>query len=72
MSENACSLAIHDNKMSADVTMKTVFKMADLPLDGKISREDYVKYAEYERDHLKLLNPDEAEKVHVQRYSGPQ
>ena len=51
--------------MSADnVAMKTIFKMMDLPPDGKISREDFVKYAEYERDHLKLLNPDEAEKVY--------
>ena len=45
-------------------TMKTVFKMVDVPLNGKISREDFVKYAEHERDHLKLLNPDEAEKVY--------
>jgi Ca2+-binding EF-hand superfamily protein len=44
--------------------MKTVFKMMDISPDGKISREDYVKYAEQERDHLKLLNPDEAEKVY--------
>ena len=51
--------------MSADnVAMKTMFKMMDLPPDGKISREDFVKYAEYERDHLKLLNPDEAEKIY--------
>ena len=51
--------------MSADnVAMKTIFKMMDLPPDGKISREDFVKYAEYERNHLKLLNPDEAEKVY--------
>ena len=63
----AVSLAIRDNKMSADnVVIKTVFKMMDLPPDGMISREDYVKYAEHERDHFKLLNPDEAEKV----YSG--
>ena len=46
------------------ITMKTVFIMVDVPLDGKISREDFVKYAEHERDHLKLLNPDEAEKVY--------
>ena len=53
--------------MSADnVAIKTMFKMMDLPPDGKISREDFVKYAEYERNHLKLLNPDEAEKA----YSG--
>jgi Ca2+-binding EF-hand superfamily protein len=44
--------------------MKTAFKMVDLPPDGMVSREDFVKYAEYERDHFKLLNPDEAEKVY--------
>ena len=49
---------------STSITMKTVFKMVNVPLDGKISREDFVKYAEHERDHLKLLNPDEAEKVY--------
>jgi Ca2+-binding EF-hand superfamily protein len=49
---------------SVTVAMKTFFKMADVPLDGKISREDFVKYAEHERDHLKLLNPGEAEKVY--------
>ena len=49
---------------SVTVTMKTFFKMVDVPIDGKISREDFEKYAEHERDHLKLLNPAEAEKVY--------
>ena len=49
---------------SVTVTMKTFFKMVDVPLDGKISRDDFVKYAEHERDHLKLLNAAEAEKVY--------
>ena len=44
--------------------MKTVFKMLGVPLDGKISREDFERYAEHERDGVKLLNPDEAEKVY--------
>ena len=53
--------------MSADnVAMKTVFKMMDLPLDGKVTREDFERHAKLERDGVKLLNPDEAEKV----YSG--
>ncbi len=52
--------------MSYNVAMKTVFKMLDIPLDGKISREDFEKYSKHERDGVKLLNPAEAEKV----YSG--
>ena len=50
--------------MSYNVAMKTVFKMFDVPLDGKISREDFERYAEHERDGVKLLNYDEAEKVY--------
>ena len=46
--------------------MKTVFKMMEVPLDGKISREDFERYAEHERDVVKFLKPQEAEKV----YSG--
>jgi hypothetical protein len=52
--------------MSDNVAMKTVFKMMDVSPDGKISREDFENYAKHERDVVKLLNPDEAEKV----YSG--
>ena len=53
--------------MSTDnVAMKTVFKMMDLPPDGKITREAFEGYAKHESDVVKLLNPDEAEKV----YSG--
>ena len=53
--------------MSADnVAMKTVFKMMDLPPDGKITREAFEGYAKHESEVVKLLNPDEAEKV----YSG--
>ena len=50
--------------MTANVAMKTVFKMLDVPLDGKISREDFEKYAKHERDGVKSMNPDEAEKVY--------
>ena len=51
-------------KMSSEnVAIKTVFKMFDIPLDGKLSREDYERYAEHERDVVKLLNPAEAETV---------
>ena len=50
--------------MSYNVAMKTVFKMLDIPLDGRISREDFERYSEHERDGIKLLNPDEAEKVY--------
>ena len=50
--------------MSDNVAMKTVFKMLDVPLDGRISREDWERYAEHERDGVRLLNPDEAEKVY--------
>ena len=50
--------------MSYNVAMKTVFKMLDIPLDGKISREDFERYSQHERDGVKLLNADEAEKVY--------
>ena len=50
--------------MSYNVAMKTVFKMFDVPVDGRISREDFERYAEHERDGVKLLNSDEAEKVY--------
>ena len=60
------SLRQSDNKMSYNVAMKTVFKMLDIPLDGKISREDFERYSKHEREGVKLLNPDEAERV----YSG--
>ena len=50
--------------MSENVAMKTVFKMMDVPLDGKVSREDFERYAKHKRDGVKLLNPDEAEKVY--------
>ena len=36
--------------MSANVAIKTVFKMFGVPLDGKIAREDFEKYAKHERD----------------------
>ena len=53
--------------MSDDnVAMKTAFKMMEVPLDGKLSREDFERYAEHERDVVKFLKPQEAEKV----YSG--
>ena len=44
--------------------MKTVLKMLDIPLDGKISRENFERYSQHERNGVKLLNPDEAEKVY--------
>ena len=50
--------------MSANVAMKTVFKMFGVPLDGKIAREDFKKYVEHERDGVKGMNPTEAEKVY--------
>ncbi len=62
----AICLTINYSKMSDNVAMKTVFKMMDISPDGKISREDFERYAKHERDVVKLLNPDEAEKV----YSG--
>ena len=50
--------------MSANVAMKTVFKMFGVPQNGKISREDFEKYAEQERDGVKSINPIEAENVY--------
>ena len=50
--------------MSANVAMKTVFKMFAMPLDGKIAREDFEKYAEDAQDGLKCLNPAEAENMY--------
>ena len=38
--------------------------MFGTPLDGKIAREDFEKYAEDVRDGLKCLNPAEAENVY--------
>ena len=50
--------------MSANVATKTVFKMFGVPLDGRITREDFEKDAKHLRDAIKHLNPAEAEKVY--------
>ena len=50
--------------MSANIAMKTVFKMFGVPLDGKISREDFERYAKTERDGVMSINPVEAENVY--------
>ena len=49
---------------SENVAVKTVFKMFNVPPDGRLSREDFERYAQYERDGVKLLNPTEAETVY--------
>ena len=50
--------------MSANVAMKTVFKMFGMPQDGTISREDFEKYAKHQQDGVMSINPIEAENIY--------
>ena len=42
------------------VTVKTAFQMIDATTNGRISREDFEKFAAHKRDNVKQLNPVEA------------
>ena len=42
------------------VTVKTAFQMIDASPDGRISREDFEKFASHERDNVIQLNTVEA------------
>ena len=47
-----------------NVTVKTVFKMLDVPTGGRISRENYEVYSRKEEEKVKKMNPAEAENVY--------
>ena len=42
------------------VTVKTAFQMIDATTNGRISREDFEKFAAHKRDNVRQLNPMEA------------
>lgn len=47
-----------------NVTARTVFKLLNVPVGGRISREHYDAYGRLEQDKVKKMNPVEAEKVY--------
>ena len=54
-------------KLGESIAVKTAFEafqIFDATSNGRISRDDFVKFAAHERDSLKQLNPVEAENVY--------